>query len=55
MVMLLTHVILGRYYRKPDKFPPEDHTHSQDDIDGLGDKLDEIDGQALAIFRWLGG
>ena len=29
---------------KPDTFPPEDHTHSQDEIEGLGDKLTEIDG-----------
>ena len=40
----IEHVNWDDIIGKPDKFPPEDHTHSQDDIDGLGDKLDEIDG-----------
>ena len=29
---------------KPDSFPPEDHTHEMDDITGLGEKLEDVDG-----------
>ena len=29
---------------KPTEYPPEDHEHDQDEINGLPEKLDEIDG-----------
>lgn len=43
------HVNWDDILNKPTVFPPEDHTHGQDEIDGLVDKLGEIDGSITEL------
>ena len=47
------HVNWDDIRNKPTVFPPEDHTHTQDEIEGLGEKLTEIDGSISELADGL--